>query len=179
MKDNFDYCLSVVLASEGGFTDHPSDPGGATKYGITWAVLAGWRLPKKTTKDDVRALTTEEASAIYKAKYWDAIRGDELPNGVDLMAFDCAVNQGTGRAVRFLQQAVDVQLDGQLGPVTMAAVNSAFIPGLIIEYGARRMNAYGMLSRLFQVFGLGWSRRLMTVHRASLRMLYQRGAVSA
>ncbi len=167
MQGNFDRCVHFVLPFEGGYSDHPSDPGGATNLGITRAVLEDWR-GRTVTKADVKALTLEEASDIYRARYWDRIRGDELPSGVDLIVFDCAVNQGVPRAIRLLQQALNVEADGHIGPKTMSALRSVNIDALIDEFAARRMAAYANLVTLFRVFGLGWSRRLMAIHNTAI-----------
>lgn len=166
MKENFDRALAFVLQYEGGYSDHPSDPGGATNRGITIAELAAVR-GHAVTKDDVRALTVAEAGQIYRTRYWAAIRGDDLPAGVDVAVFDCAVNQGVGRATRFLQQASGATVDGVLGPKTLAAAQHASLD----EFMAQRMNSYGLLSGLFKTFGLGWSRRLMACYALSASLL--------
>jgi lysozyme family protein len=166
MRDNFEICLAHVLSHEGGYSDHPSDPGGATNLGITRAVLEAWR-GVAVTEADVKALTRAEAAAIYRKRYWDAVRGDELPAGLDLAVFDCAVNQGVSRAAHILQATVGVLQDGKIGPITLAAVHRGSVHGGILEFQARRMVAYGLLASLFKVFGLGWARRLTsTVHAA-------------
>lgn len=84
---NFERALALVLQHEGGFSDHPSDPGGATMMGITQATLGAWR-GQPVTRADIRALSREEARAIYRIRYWNAVAGDELPAGLDLAAFD-------------------------------------------------------------------------------------------
>lgn len=170
MRENFNIALKHVLKFEGGYSDHPSDPGGATKYGITHAVLARHR-GREVSKADVKALTREEAGAIYRKDYWDAASCDKVPSGLDLAVFDCAVNQGVGRAKRFLQQAAKVTVDGQIGPITLAAVHAAPSEELLVEFMALRMRSYGLLQRLFKTFGLGWSRRLMAIHAESLELL--------
>jgi lysozyme family protein len=166
MRESFPAALAHVLRYEGGYSDHPSDPGGATNLGITRAVLSDW-LGRPATKAEVRNLQTETAAAIYRARYWDACRCDELPAGLDLAVFDCAVNQGVGRAARFLQESVGVSIDGKIGPQTLAAARAAHPAELLREFMARRMNAYGLLTKLFAVFGLGWSRRLMATFAAA------------
>ena len=160
MTTNFDAALEHILQFEGGYVDHPSDPGGATNMGITIGTLADWRSAP-VTKEDVQHLTLQEAGQIYKARYWDACHCDELPKGVAFILFDAAVNHGPHRATRFLQQAANVADDGIIGPQTLGAVNGADATTLIEEYAARRMHFYGKLST-FSVFGLGWSRRLMS-----------------
>lgn len=174
---NFNDCLDIVLIFEGGYSDLATDPGGPTSLGITQAVLAEWR-GHAVTKDDVRLLTKTEAALIYRARYWAKVQCDVLPSGVDLAVFDCAVNQGVGRASRFLQSAARVTVDGHIGPKTLAAVDRANPRVLLNEFMAQRMNAYGRLQSLFLTFGLGWSRRLMGVHTDALGMLGQLSATS-
>ena len=140
MKSNFDACLRFVLQYEGGFVNHPADPGGATNLGITRATLAAWRK-RPVTVADVRALTRDEAAAIYRAKYWDAIGGDALPAGVDLLAFDIAVNMGVGRAKAWL-----------------AATGAMPTAAQIAALGRRRMSFWQGL-KTWKIFGRGWSAR--------------------
>jgi lysozyme family protein len=170
MRENIGKGLEFVLQFEGGYSDHPSDPGGATMKGITKAVLEQWR-GRSVTKAEVRALGDDEIQAIYKARYWDEVRGDLLPAGIDVAVFDCAVNQGPARAARLLQMAARVTADGQIGPQTLAAVKAADPVELLNEFMARRMNAYGLLQTLFRTFGLGWSRRLLACHSAALKLI--------
>jgi len=170
LKANFETALSHVLAYEGGYVDHPNDPGGATNLGITRATLAGY-LGRSVSKAEVRALSRETARDIYRKLYWDALRCDEMPGGIDLALFDCGVNQGTGRAARLLQTALKVRVDGIIGPVTMRAVRSAEPALLLTEFIAQRMRAYGRLSSLFRTFGLGWSRRLIAVHSEAMALI--------
>ncbi len=173
MKANFEKALRHVLAFEGGYVDHPNDPGGATNLGITRATLSGY-LGRSVSKSEVRALSHETARDIYRKLYWDALRCDEMPGGIDLALFDCGVNQGTGRAARLLQTALKVRVDGKFGPVTMRAVRSAEPAPLLTEFIAQRMRAYGRLSSLFRTFGLGWSRRLIAVHSEAMALITER-----
>jgi lysozyme family protein len=155
----FDAALAHVLRHEGGFVNHPGDPGGATNMGITIGTLTDW-MARSATIEDVRTLSREAAAQIYEARYWNAASCDDWPDGVSLMVFDATVNHGPGRAVMFLQQALNIADDGKVGPVTRAAVAGADPRALLLEYAARRMRFYGRLST-FTTFGLGWSRRLM------------------
>lgn len=164
----FARALDHVFRWEGGFSDDPADPGGATRFGITRATLAEWR-GEAVSVADVRALGRDEAAAIYRARYWDACRCGAMPAGLDLLVFDAAVNQGAGRAVRLLQAALGVARDGVIGPATLGAARSADARAAIVEFAARRMEAYGMLAT-FPRFGLGWSRRLMDGVAAALAM---------
>lgn len=164
----FEDALEAILRWEGGFSDHPNDPGGATNFGITIATLRAWRAPAPVTKEDVRHLTREEAIEIYRANYWNECRCDELPDGVALAVFDSAVNQGVMRARRFLQTAVGVEADGIFGPITMGAVGAADQAELLDEFMARRAVHYASLTAIFR---LGWYRRVMDIHRRALALV--------
>ncbi|WP_338664136.1 glycosyl hydrolase 108 family protein [Pararoseomonas sp. SCSIO 73927] len=167
-EDRFDACLDEVLRSEGGFVNHPADPGGATNMGITLRTLSEFR-DGKATEADVRALTRAEAREIYRARYWNPMRCAELPAGVDLMVFDFGVNAGTARSVRMLQRAVGVSADGSLGPITLAAVRACRDAELIGRLAEARTAYYRGLGT-FPVFGRGWTRRVDAVRRAALGM---------
>jgi len=164
----FDDALEAILRWEGGYSDHPNDPGGATNFGITIATLRRWRRPEPVTKEDVRNLPREEAREIYRAYYWHECRCDELPDGVALAVFDSAVNQGPERARRLLQTALRVEADGIFGPITMAAVAAADEATLLDEFMARRAVHYASLTAIFH---LGWYRRVMDIHRRVLALV--------
>lgn len=169
MKENFDYALKCVLEHEGGYVDHPNDPGGATNYGITIHTLRAWRHNPNLTSIDVRDMLQEEAESIYRENYWDAVQADDLPSGLDLAVFDAAVNKGPKRAARLLQQALGVAADGIIGPITLSHANRSSLSNTLQEFMARRMNHYGRLGH-FRTFGLGWSRRLIDVYAASIEL---------
>jgi len=158
--DRFEAALAHVFHWEGGFSDHPADPGGATNFGITQATLAAWR-GTPVSREDVRALTRQGAGAIYRARYWETCRCDELPAGVDVMVFDAAVNHGPRQAALFLQRALGVADDGAIGPRTLAAAARQDASQTVCEIAARRMVFYARLNT-FPSFGLGWARRLMS-----------------
>ncbi|MCD7059503.1 glycoside hydrolase family 108 protein [Pelagibacterium xiamenense] len=164
------HCLAQILKNEGGYADHPADPGGATNMGITRKTLARWRgispwweLPKSA----VKTLRRAEAGAIYKAHYWDRCRAGSLPAGLDLAVFDYAVNSGPVRAVKTLQALVGVVADGFVGPVTLAAVARRDTKTLIGALCDQRMRFLERL-RTFAVFGRGWSRRVAEIRAAAL-----------
>lgn len=167
-KTNFAACLAHILASEGGYVDHPKDPGGATNMGITHTTLAEWR-GRPVTKADVRALTKAEAAAIYKARYWDTVRGDDLPAGLDLVAFDAAVNSGVYRGARWLQSALGVVADGKIGPRSIAAASAADRSTAIRRAVQARKNFLLSLST-WATFGRGWSSRLTSVEASAIKM---------
>lgn len=164
----FDLCLEVVLEKEGGFVDHPADPGGATMMGITERTLAAWR-GQPVTAAEVRALPREEAKEIYRALYWNTMRCEDLPRGIDLMVFDFGVNAGPAASVKLLQRAVGTAADGATGPVTLGAVRRAEPRALIEALGAARLAFYRGLAG-FPTFGKGWTRRVAEVRRQALLM---------
>jgi lysozyme family protein len=171
MKENFDKCLALMLAHEGGFVNHPQDPGGMTNLGVTKRVWEEW-TGHEVDEKQMRALTPELVAPLYKRKYWDAIRADELVAGVDYCVFDVAVNSGSGRAIKFLQSCVGVNADGGFGPATLAAVEKAEEdPERLIElYSAKRLDFLQSL-KTFETFGKGWSRRVAEVKDKALTMV--------
>ncbi|TPG58179.1 hypothetical protein EAH89_09490 [Roseomonas nepalensis] len=165
-EERFEACLDHVLAAEGGFVNHPADPGGATNLGITRRTLSEFR-DAEASEDDVRGLTRAEAREIYRARFWTPMRCAELPPGVDLMVFDFGVNAGPGRSLRLLQASVGVRADGSIGPVTLAAAR-ACRPAELIERLAEGRIAYYRGLPSFATFGRGWTRRVDTVRQAAL-----------
>ncbi len=165
---NFTRALELVLAHEGGYADHPKDPGGATNLGITHATLTRWR-GRPVSKAEVRALTRSEAGDIYRKQYWDAVRGDALPSGLDLAVFDYAVNSGPARAAKVLQRLVAVTVDGRIGPQTLAALEGRDAGRLIRELSAARRSFLARLDA-FAVFGRGWMARVDGTERAALAL---------
>ena len=161
MKENFAKALDLVLQSEGGWSDHPSDPGGATMKGITMDV---YRRHKQRTvsKMELRQITQAEIEDIYHDGYWTPSHCDDLPSGVDYLVFDFAVNAGPGRGAKTLQAALGVTQDGLIGPITMAQVNASDPKALISAYSAAKERFYRSLST-FPTFGVGWLNRIRIV----------------
>jgi lysozyme family protein len=162
MIGNFIPSLGAVLVHEGGFTNNPRDPGGATNKGVTQRVYDDWRLHEKLAPRSVRHINDYEVGAIYRKRYWDACRCDDLPAGVDYCVFDFAVNSGTNRAARYLQKAAGVLDDGMIGPVTIAAVRAEDSVAIIEKVCAARLNFLRQLT-IFDAFGRGWTRRVEEV----------------
>jgi lysozyme family protein len=162
MRANFDKALAAVLVHEGGYVNHPRDPGGATNRGVTQAVYDDWRVAHGLPEQGVRDITQAEVMAIYKHRYWDKVRGDDLPSGVDYCVFDFAVNSGIGRASRYLQETVGVAADGKIGPTTLAAVKAKPADELIDSICDARMSFLKRLT-IFDTFGKGWSCRVSEV----------------
>jgi lysozyme family protein len=169
MKDNFSYCLEHILKSEGGYVNHPRDPGGRTSLGITQRVWEEW-TGKPSNEEEMRGLTVEDVRPIYRERYWNAVRGDDLPAGVDLSVFDFSVNSGVGRAARFLQRQVSVAEDGKIGPMTLRAVLAVNPESLIKTYCASRQAFLESLPT-FPTFGRGWTVRVEKVRRDSVSLL--------
>jgi lysozyme family protein len=169
MTDNFETCLKLMLAHEGGYVHHEKDPGGRTNLGVTQRVWEEW-VGHEVDEKQMRALTPELVAPLYKRKYWDACRADDLVAGVDYCVFDVAVNSGPGRAIKFLQSCVGVTVDGGFGPATLAAVNKEDPARLIELYCARRLEFLQSL-KTFETFGRGWSRRVQEVKDKALKML--------
>jgi lysozyme family protein len=164
----FDHAVELVLQHEGGFVHHAQDPGGATKFGITRETLSRVRR-RPATIEDVRALTRAEAVAVYRRLYWDAVRGDDLPPGLDLAVFDLAVNSGPARAVRMLQTVLGVAVDGIVGPVTLEAAWQAEPADTIRRLTRARLGFLGRLAT-WPVFERGWRRRVLAVEQGALRL---------
>ncbi|MDD7910878.1 glycoside hydrolase family 108 protein [Pseudovibrio exalbescens] len=169
-QERFDACVEIVLSHEGGYVDHPQDPGGATNFGITLATLRDWRGDLALSAEDVKALSRTEAKQIYRARYWQALSCDQLPAGLDLMLFDFGVNAGPGRAARLLQRLVGAAEDGVIGPRTLAATTELATRRLINAYADARLAYYRGLSH-FSSFGRGWTNRTEAVRSASLGMV--------
>jgi hypothetical protein len=169
VPSRFDLCLEVVLNKEGGFSDHREDPGGPTMMGITQKTLAAWR-GEPVTADDVRALTREEACEIYRANYWNAMKCDELPRGIDLMVFDFGVNAGPATSVKMLQRAVGSKPDGAVGDFTLRAVRATEPRALLEALARARLDFYRKLDT-WETFGRGWENRVNEVRRQALLMV--------
>jgi len=163
----FETCLRPVLAHEGGFVEHPLDPGGATNRGVTIAVWERW-VGRPVTIDEIKALTDEDVTPLYREKYWDRPRCGTLPVGIDYCVFDTAVNSGPGRAVKFLQEVVGVKADGVIGPITLAAVRAMNPRDVIDGYCDQRL-AFMKELKTWETFGRGWGRRVLEVRRTPTR----------
>ena len=151
---NFDQAFDILLRHEGGFSDHAADPGGKTRFGITEAVAreAGYR-------GDMRELPVDLAKRIYKDRYWDAVRAEELPEAIRYTVFDAAVNSGPRQAIRWLQRAVGVRDDGVIGPITLSAVRATDPQALLRRMLSARLRLMTDLPT-WPTFGRGWARRI-------------------
>lgn len=163
----FEKCLDILLREEGGYVDHPADPGSATNFGVT---LNTWRdyVGYQATKEELHELAVEDVELLYKQRYWTSAGCHMLPPGVDTMVFDAAVNSGPKRAVQWLQLSIGVRPDGIVGKNTVERVLRADAINTIIAMGAYRMVFLAGLSS-FGDFGMGWSRRVIRVSLAARR----------
>lgn len=160
---NYKPSLALVLAHEGGFVNHPKDPGGATNQGVTQKVYDAYRKVNGLPIQSVKFITSTEVAEIYQKQYWRLVRGDSLPSGLDYAVFDFGVNSGVSRAVRYLQRLVGVEDDGIIGNATLGAVYEAARKDeekLIVEYCANRLAFLKSLGT-FPTFGKGWTRRVI------------------
>lgn len=169
MKENFDKALAAILHHEKGFVNHPKDPGGMTNLGVTKRVWEEW-VGHEVDEKAMRALTPETVGPMYKTKYWDKIRGDDLPTGVDYVVFDAAINSGPGRAAKWLQTVVGAVPDGAIGAGTLAKVGAMPAADIVEKYQETRLQFLQSLPT-WDTFGKGWGRRVAEVEDAAGKML--------
>ncbi len=173
---DYDVCLSRVLAHEGGYTNHPADPGGPTNFGITIYDYRKYVKPGATAAD-VRAMKVEEAKAIYRSKYWNALRCDELPAGVDDAVFDYGVNSGVGRAGKVLRRVLALRdNDWHVSDEVLAALSLRDPQAVIIAICDERLRFLKSL-KTWPIFGAGWGRRVAEVKAYSLVLAGRAGPI--
>jgi lysozyme family protein len=169
MIENWETAFQMVLKHEGGFVNHPKDPGGMTNLGVTkkvWEEFVGREVDER----EMRALTPDVVKPLYKKNYWDKIKGDYLPSGVDYAAYDLAVNSGTGRAAKYLQQIARVHADGLIGPQSIEAIKACPADEVVDALCDMRLD---FLKRLptWNTFGKGWERRVVEVKQKASTMV--------
>jgi len=160
VRDTFDTAVTAVLSYEGGYVNDPNDPGGETNWGISKRAYPNL---------DIRNLTRDRAIEIYRRDYWDSLGCDGFPPLIAIALFDGAVNQGPVAAVRTLQRALGVSVDGVIGPQTLAAARAANGHALLADFLADRAVEYAGLPT-FPRFGQGWMRRLFAVQQVCLQV---------
>jgi len=168
MKENWDECFAMVIKSEGGFVDHPKDPGGMTNLGVTRSAWQAY-LNRDVTEAEMRALTPEVVKPFYKAMYWDRIKGDSLPSGVDYAAYDLAVNSGPSKAAKFLQEIAGVPVDGVIGPKSLEAIGTCDAKETADAICDMRLDFLKRLAT-FDTFGRGWTDRVGRVKAKAVSM---------
>ena len=173
MKENFNASFARIIKSEGGYVNDPADRGGETNLGVTIGAWGAY-LGRAIQPGEMKALTVDTVKPFYKSMYWDKVKGDDLPVGVDYAVFDFAVNAGVGRAAKFLQRAVGAVDDAVIGPGTLALVAKT-TPGKLLENFAKQKEAfYNTLAEknpTQQKFLKGWLARVDHVQTAATSML--------
>lgn len=168
-QDRFQVCLAELAKVEGGWSNHPHDKGGATMAGVTQKTYDAWRQRKGLPQHSVRNSTPAERTALYRDDFWNAVRGDELPAGVDLLVFEHGVNSGPGISTRTLQRCLGVPADGHMGARTIEAAQRADARELVVKYMAARRAHFRSLSD-YRHFGRGWERRANYMEPTALAM---------
>lgn len=174
MKLNYDKAFDLVMKSEGGYVNDPLDHGGETNLGVTKAAWMSYLGVKELPVNAMRELTREKVKPFYKKMYWDKVCGDELPSGIDYLAFDFAVNAGTGQAAKFVQRAVGAVADGAIGPATMEKVVKTASVDLLTSFSTQKENFYkDIVARkpTQAKFLKGWLIRTASVEKAARTML--------
>ena len=169
MNSNWQKSFELMLKSEGGYVNNPADPGGMTNLGVTKATWENW-VGRESDEAEMRNLTPEKVEPLYKKKFWDACKCDELPSGIDYLVFDFAVNAGVGRSAKVLQTAVGANPDGGIGPMTLAAVSNFDAADLIERFSQAKEDFYRSLPT-FATFGRGWLNRVADVKLKATSMI--------
>jgi len=168
MRTNFATVMPYIFQEEGGYVDNPADPGGATNMGITLRTLASWTGHSESPQD-VKNLTKDTATEIYKKQYWDKIDGDSLPSGVDYAMMDFAVNSGPTRPIKMLQQILGVRQDGIIGPTTFDVLTTRSAQDIINRLCDERAAWLRGLTAA-ATFGKGWQARVERVRSRALAL---------
>ena len=166
MINNFKECLDLVLKSEGGWVNHPSDPGGETNLGVTkrvWIEYVGHPV------ESLKKLTKEDVAPLYELKYWRPCYCEVLPRGLDFVVFSMGVNAGPGRSVKLLQSAIGCVPDGVIGPRTRELISSSNGADIIKKFSTVRREYYQSL-KTFPIFGKGWLARVDREEQEALNM---------
>lgn len=177
MIDNWEKSFALMLESEGGFSDDPRDNGnklpdgrpGSTMLGVTQYNWENW-TGHQVTHEQMKKLKPEDVKPFYKKKFWDACRCNDLPDGIDYLVFDFAVNAGVGRSAKTLQSVVGTTPDGAIGPITLAAVSKFSPQELIDGFSQAKEEFYRGLGN-FDVYGEGWLNRVAAVKIKATSML--------
>lgn len=177
----FSTALAKVLVHEGGYVNDSRDPGGATNKGVTQGVYDQWRASRGLPKRPVSQLSDDEIALIYRGRFWDTVRGDDLPPGVDYVVFDGSVNSGPAQSAKWLQRAVGVTADGKVGPETLDAARAATASAVIDTILEQRLAFLKKIKHrdtgalLWTTFGKGWQRRVDDVRRDAHAMVAAKG----
>lgn len=180
-KGNFPACLADVLVHEGGYTADRRDPGNWTGGKVGQGVLKGTKkgiAAASYPSLDIKALNDNQIADIYRADFWNPIRGDDLPTGIDLSAMDYGVNSGPSRSAKDLQRVLGVPVDGRIGPQTIKSAITADTRAVIKGHCAKRMGFLRSLA-IWNTFGKGWSTRVANVEAKALSWVSSKAQLEA
>ena len=168
----FNSCLEIILHHEGGYVNHPADPGGETNLGVTKRVYEAYCKKNGLKTKSMKSLEITDVAPIYKTEYWDRVKGDDMPRALALCVFDFGVNAGTGRAAKYLQGMIGTKKDGGIGPNTLKKLDEYIrehgVDGAVRNYHSLRQKYYEKL-KTFKTFGRGWTRRVTETTVSALR----------
>lgn len=177
MKSTYARAMKGIRASEGGYVNHPKDPGGATNFGIIQTVYSTFRKSRGMSQQSVRLISEAEVNEIYRTQYADKVRYDELPAGIDYATLDGAINSGVSRGSKWLQAALGISADGRVGSQTISAAAKADAIKVVKSMCATRMSFLRGLS-IFSTFGKGWTSRVARVEAESVSMAMEARGIS-
>ncbi|RYX78545.1 N-acetylmuramidase [bacterium] len=163
--NEFERSLAKVLVHEGGWSNHPQDPGGATMKGVTQRVYDSYRSGKGLPARSVRIISEDELKDIYRARYWNLIKGDKLPPGISFVVFDGAVNSGVSQSAKWLQRALGLKADGLIGPATLGKVNDHPNHDALVDQILDQRFKFLKSLKTWPTFGKGWTRRVEDVRK--------------
>lgn len=168
----FKKCLEFVLQFEGGYVNHPNDPGGETNKGIIKTEYDKYRHSKNLPLQSVKLITEDEVQEIYFNNYWVKNFCDQMPVKIALIHFDTSVNCGVRQAGKFLQRALGVSDDGFIGPATLKKLkevkDTIGLNNLSSNYLNQRKNYYIIISEKnpkLKVFLKGWNNRVSALEK--------------
>lgn len=170
----FKTAMGHVLKYEGGLVNHPRDPGGLTNQGVTQGTYDAFRKKKGLKPRSVKSLTVEERDAIYDQQYWDVVKADALPKGVDFVTFDGAVNSGPIQSVKWVQRALGSRykgaIDGYIANLTLEAIRQTNDVDDLVDRICDRRMAFLKALKTWDTFGRGWSRRVSSVRTVGMQL---------
>ncbi len=167
MEDRFDRAFDILAVHEGGYVNHPKDPGGATNKGVTQRTYNSFRARQGQGPRDVRDITDLEVEAIYRSQYWATVKADQLPPGLAYCVFDASVNSGPAQAAKWLQEIIGARIDGVVGNETLSKIAGRDVLEIITRYCQMRL-AFMRRLKHWPTFKRGWSRRVEEVKKQSL-----------
>lgn len=175
MKDNFPKALAIELKFEGGYSNRKTDNGGETNFGVTWKTYNAYRRRMGKPIQSVKWITPAEVAEIYHLQYWDAIKADLLPSGIDIFVLDGAINSGPGQSIKWLQRGLGTyytgKIDGVMGQKTLDAVNNHPDPVALINAMKARRLAFLHALEDWKSFGGGWESRIDNLTTLSISWL--------